>query len=58
MCSAGLWVTHSVTQHANSLVDQRRLANPTDYEEAVEGMRHGYQDVKAGRTKPAAGHVI
>jgi len=40
------------------LVDQRRLANPTDYEEAVEGMRHGYQDVKAGRTKPAAGHVI
>ena len=24
-----------------------------DYQEAVEGIRQGYQDVKAGRTKPA-----
>lgn len=25
-----------------------------DYEEAVEGIRRGYEDVKAGRTRPAA----
>ena len=24
-----------------------------DYQEAVEGVRRGYEDVKAGRTKPA-----
>ena len=24
-----------------------------DYEEAVEGIRQGYEDVKAGRTEPA-----
>lgn len=24
-----------------------------DYQEAVEGIRHGYEDVKAGRSKPA-----
>ena len=26
----------------------------TDYQEAVEGVRRGYEDVKAGRTRPAA----
>ncbi|HUE03433.1 MAG TPA: hypothetical protein VMR62_27980 [Bryobacteraceae bacterium] len=26
----------------------------TDYQEAVDGIRRGYQDVKAGRTRPAA----
>lgn len=26
----------------------------TDYQEAVEGIRRGYEDVKAGRTRPAA----
>jgi predicted transcriptional regulator len=25
-----------------------------DFEEAVESIRHGYEDVKAGRTRPAA----
>jgi predicted transcriptional regulator len=25
-----------------------------DYDEAVEGIRRGYEDVKAGRTRPAA----
>ena len=25
-----------------------------DFEEAVEGIRRGYEDVKAGRTQPAA----
>lgn len=25
-----------------------------DFEEAVEGIRRGYEDVKAGRTRPAA----
>ena len=25
-----------------------------DYQEAVEGIRRGYEDVKAGRTRPAA----
>ncbi|HME32762.1 MAG TPA: hypothetical protein VKG65_08440 [Terriglobales bacterium] len=25
-----------------------------DFAEAVEGIRHGYEDVKAGRTKPAS----
>ena len=25
-----------------------------DFAEAVEGIRHGYDDVKAGRTKPAS----
>lgn len=25
-----------------------------DFEEAVEGIRHGYEDVRAGRTRPAA----
>jgi predicted transcriptional regulator len=25
-----------------------------DYREAVEGIRRGYEDVKAGRTRPAA----
>lgn len=25
-----------------------------DYKEAVEGIRRGYEDVKAGRTRPAA----
>jgi predicted transcriptional regulator len=25
-----------------------------DFAEAVEGIRHGYEDVKAGRTRPAA----
>jgi hypothetical protein len=26
----------------------------TDYQETVEGIRRGYEDVKAGRTRPAA----
>ena len=26
----------------------------TDYHEAVEGIRRGHEDVKAGRTRPAA----
>ena len=25
-----------------------------DFAEAVEGIRHGYEDVRAGRTRPAA----
>lgn len=25
-----------------------------DFEEAIEGIRRGYEDVKAGRTRPAA----
>ena len=28
-----------------------------DYEEAVEGVRRGYEDVKAGRTRPAAKYL-
>jgi hypothetical protein len=28
-----------------------------DYEEAVEGVRRGYEDVKAGRTRPAAEYL-
>jgi wobble nucleotide-excising tRNase len=26
----------------------------TDYQEAVQGIRQGYEDVKAGRTRPAS----
>jgi predicted transcriptional regulator len=26
----------------------------TDYQEAVKGIRQGYEDVKAGRTRPAS----
>ena len=28
-----------------------------DYEEAVEGVRRGYEDVKAGRTRPTAEYL-
>ena len=30
------------------------LATALDFEEAVEGIRQGYEDVKAGRTRPAS----
>jgi len=29
-----------------------------DFEEAVEGIRHGYEDVIAGRTRPAAEFLV
>ena len=29
-----------------------------DFVKAVEGIRHGYEDVKAGRTKPASEFLV